>query len=91
VKNSIINFPKQKIYLQLVEAVLVVISATSIYMLLYDIVYVMPLALKVGMPYVSFVISFTIFASISGATTYLFFKILRYGIAKAAPRPAKSL
>jgi hypothetical protein len=91
VKNAIINFLKQRIYLQLLEAVLAVISVTSIYLLLYDIVYVMPLALKVGMPYVSFVISFTVFASISGAAAYLFFKILTYGITKTTPKPTKSL
>ncbi|WP_276968300.1 hypothetical protein [Metallibacterium scheffleri] len=89
-KNAIIKFLKQKIYFQLLETVLAAISAVSISLLLYDIIFVMPLALKHGMPYATLVISFTIFASISGAAIYLLFKILTHGIAKAASKPARS-
>lgn len=90
-KNAIIKFLKQRIYFKLLETALAAISVVSIYLLLYDIIFVMPLALKHGMPYASLVISFTFFASISGAAIYLFFKILTHGIAKAATKSATSL
>lgn len=81
-KNAITKFLKQKIYFQLLEAVLAAISAVSIYLLLYNIA-IMPVALKYGMPYASLVTAFAFPASISGAAIYLLFKILTYGIAKA--------
>ncbi|MHB1616604.1 MAG: hypothetical protein ACYCUX_04990 [Metallibacterium sp.] len=44
-KNVITKFLKQKIYFQLLEAVLAAISAVSIVLLLYNIA-IMPVALK---------------------------------------------
>ena len=88
-KNAIIKFLKQRIHFQLLETVLAAISAASMYLLLCNI-YIMPMALEHGMPYISLVTAFTIPAFIFGAAIYLFFKVLKHGIAMATPKLAKS-
>lgn len=84
VQNAIIKFLKQRIYFQLLETVLATISAASLYLLLCNI-YIMPMALEHGMPYVSLVTAFTIPTVIFGTAIYLFFKVLKHGIATATP------
>ena len=88
-KNAIIKFFKQRIYFQLLEAILAAISAVGMYLLLCNI-YITPIALEHGMPYISVVTAYTIPAFIFGAAIYLFFKVLKHGIATATPKLTKS-
>ena len=83
-KKAIGRVINQPIYYQLFEVLLAVFSAVCISLLLYNIVYVMPLAFRHGFSFDRVMTALAIWVLISGVAVYVFFKVLIRGLAKTA-------
>ena len=76
----------QTIYYKLFEVLLAVFSSVCITLLIYNIVYALPIAIRYGFSFTRIVTSLAAWIVISGVATYAFYKVLMRGLAKAACR-----